>query len=168
MGRMAMVGTTMAMGDTRTVRVSRVTGSTMTATGGTTTRHDDGNARHGHGDGQQDNGRHNDGTGQHSNGRHDDGDGQQSDRRHDNGDERHDDAAKRGRRATMNGFTTFSSGAIIPRTPLVWKIISSWPTAYTHLLRRTHKTTYTYITPPVPPPLSPAPSWIFFSMALHS
>ncbi len=51
-------------------------------------------------DRQQDDGRHNDGTGQHGDGRHNDGDGQQSDRQHDDGNERHDDAAKRGLRAT--------------------------------------------------------------------
>jgi hypothetical protein len=50
-------------------------------TGGTTTRHNDG-------DGRQHNGRHHDGTGQHGDGLHD------------NGDEWHDDAAKRRRWAT--------------------------------------------------------------------
>ena len=62
-GRTVTGGTTMAMSDTTTVRVSRVMGSTTTATGGTTTRHNDSNARHEDGDGQQDDGWHNNGTG---------------------------------------------------------------------------------------------------------
>ncbi len=52
-------------------------------------------------DGRQDDGRHNDGTGQHGDGRHDVGDRwQHGDRQHNDGNERHNDAAKRGRRAT--------------------------------------------------------------------
>ncbi len=43
-GRMVTGSTTPAMSNTTTVRVSR-------ATGGTTTRHDNGNARHGDGNG---------------------------------------------------------------------------------------------------------------------
>jgi hypothetical protein len=50
------------------------------ATGGTTTRHDDGNAWHDDCVGRQDDGRHIDGTGQHGNGRHDDDKRQQGDR----------------------------------------------------------------------------------------
>ncbi len=81
-------------------------GSTMMVTGGTTTRHGDGNAPHDDSDGQQDDRRHNDGTGQHSDGRHDDGKGSRAAgqqgkdttmttvgmmMRHDDGDARHDD-----------------------------------------------------------------------------
>ena len=45
-GRMATGGRMTAMSDTMTVRVSRATSSTATATGGTTTWHDNSNARH--------------------------------------------------------------------------------------------------------------------------
>jgi hypothetical protein len=41
--------------------------------------------------------------------------------------------------SSLDGITTFSLVVIIPWTPLVWKIISSRPTAYTHLLRKKHK-----------------------------
>ena len=64
-----------------------VMGSTMIATGGTTTargkgqqgvrRHDNADGRHDNGKGQQGDMRHDDGDG-----RHDDGKGQQGDRRH--------------------------------------------------------------------------------------
>jgi len=74
-GRMATGGMTRVMGDTTKARVSRATGSTTMATGGTVTLHNEGNAPQDNGDGQQDDGRHNDGTGQHSNGRHNDGKG---------------------------------------------------------------------------------------------
>ena len=47
----------------------RAAKATLKVTGGTTTRHDDGNGRHDNGKGQHNNGRHNDG-----NGRHDDPD----------------------------------------------------------------------------------------------
>ncbi len=65
-GRTVMGGTTTVMGDTTMARVSRAMGSTTTVTGGTTTRHDDGDALHSNGDGQQDDGRHNDGRRQRS------------------------------------------------------------------------------------------------------
>ena len=45
------------------------------ATGGTTTRNNDGNVPYNDGDGQQDNRWHNNGMGQHGDGRHDDGKG---------------------------------------------------------------------------------------------
>jgi len=49
-------------------------------TGSTMMHHNDGNAWHDDGDGQQDDEWHNDGTGQHGNGRHNDGKVQQGDR----------------------------------------------------------------------------------------
>jgi len=66
---MATGSTTTVMGDTTMARVSRTTGSTMAAMGGTTTLHDDGYVPHDDGDGQQDDERHNVGTGRHGNGR---------------------------------------------------------------------------------------------------
>jgi hypothetical protein len=57
--------------------ISRVTGSTMTATGGMTKQHGDGNGLHSNGEGRHNNGRHNNGKGQHNNGRYDNGDGRQ-------------------------------------------------------------------------------------------
>ena len=106
-GRMATGGMTTATGDTMTARVSRATDSTTTARRGTTTRYDDGNARHDDGDRQQDDGQHNVGMGQHGDGRHDVGNGQQINRRH-------DDTAKRRRRAgdttTATGGSTAKSG----------------------------------------------------------
>ena len=59
------------------------------------------------------------------------------------------------------------SAVTILRTPLVWRTISSRPTASsTHPL---HKKRHTiYILSPRSTPLSSAPNWIFFSMALHS
>ena len=55
--------------------ISRVTGSTRTATGGTTKQHGDGHGLHNDGEGRHDNGRHNNGKGQHNDGRYDHGDG---------------------------------------------------------------------------------------------
>ena len=64
--------------------------------GGTTTRHDDGNARHDNGDGRHDDGWLEGIKGQHNDGRQDNCDqhnnGQQGDRQHDDCDERHDNA----------------------------------------------------------------------------
>ncbi len=51
------------------------------------------------------------------------------------------------RTSLLDGITTFSSVAISPWTPLVWKIISLRPTAYTHLLRKKTQLTSTYNTP---------------------
>ena len=51
----------------------------MTATGDTTTRHEDSNRRHDYGNGQNGDGRHNDGKGQQGNRWHDDGNGRHKD-----------------------------------------------------------------------------------------
>ncbi len=72
----------------------------MMTTGGTTTRHDNGDAQHDNGDGRHDNGRLLDIKRQHNIRRHNDGDW-----RHNGGDGRHDT----GSRAT-GGTTMATSG----------------------------------------------------------
>ena len=63
----------------------RAAKTTLKATGGTTTRNDDGDAWHDDGDGRHDDRQRDDGKGQHNDGYHNDGN-----RRHDGGDGRHD------------------------------------------------------------------------------
>ena len=77
----------------------RAAKATLKATGGKTTRNDDGDRRHDNSKVQHGDGRHNDGDGQHddavkSDRQHDDGNVQQDNMRHDDGNGRHEDAAR--------------------------------------------------------------------------
>ena len=97
----------------------RAAKASLKATGGTTTRNDDGDGRHDDGKGQHGDGRHDDGDGRHddadeSDGQHDDGNVQQDDMRHHDGDGRHEDAAlcrrQATQRSTATGGTTTATG----------------------------------------------------------